>query len=298
MNPTARILDGKIASQALLADLVKDLESHIAQGGKRPHLVAILVGNDGASETYVASKIKHCKELGFESSLIRFEETVTEAALLESIARINQDAGIHGLIVQMPLPKHIDPDKIIESILPEKDVDGFHPINFGRMAKGLPAFISATPLGVVKLMEYYGIQTQGRSCVVIGRSQNVGLPMSLLMQRNDKGGNATVTLCHSKTPDMAAITREADIVIAALGKPAFVTGDMIKPGAVVIDIGLTRVPDASKKSGFRLQGDVDFDSVAAKASAITPVPGGVGLMTIYGLLHNTFEAAKRQSSAK
>jgi len=284
------LLDGKTTSQALLTDLTAKVASHVAMGHRAPHLCAILVGHSGASETYVASKIKHCAELGFGSSLLRYEETITEQELLAHIAEINANPEIDGLIVQLPLPKHINPDAVVAAIAPEKDVDGFHPINVGRLAKGLPTFISATPYGVIKMLEYYNIPTEGKHAVIIGRSQIVGLPMALLLQRNGYPGNCTVTICHSKTQNLKELTLQADIIVAALGIPEFLKADMVKEGAVIIDVGITRVADATKKSGFAIKGDVAFEEVAAKASYITPVPGGVGLMTIFGLLENTWHA--------
>lgn len=286
-----QLLDGKAASAHLLEVLKLKTEGWVANGGPRPFLTAILVGNDGGSETYVGAKMRACEQVGFGSQTLRFPDTITEKELLAEIQRINADPQVHGLIVQLPLPKHIHTDTVIETVSVHKDVDGFHPANFGKMAKGLPTYVSATPLGITRLMLHYGIETAGKHVVVIGRSQIVGLPMSLLMQRNDNPGNATVTLTHSRTQNLPALVRQADIVIAAIGKPGFVTADMVKPGAVVIDVGTTRVPDASKKAGWRLAGDVDFESVAPIASAITPVPGGVGPMTIAGLLYNTWLAA-------
>lgn len=284
------LLDGKIASASILTKIAQQVAEQ--QQHKKPHLAAILVGADGASETYVASKVKHCQQVGFDSSLLRFDSDISEQALLAEIDRINQDDNIDGLIVQLPLPKHISVEKVTEAISPAKDVDGFHPINVGRMNKGLPAYISATPLGILLMLEYYGIETAGKHCVVLGRSAIVGSPMSILMSRSTYPGNCTVTLCHSKTNDLPSFTRQADILIAALGIPEFVKADMVKPGAVVIDVGITRVPDASKKSGFGIRGDVAFEEVAPLCSHITPVPGGVGLMTIAGLLYNTLQAAQ------
>lgn len=286
------LLDGKKTSAKLLEELKTSVAEMLANGQSAPHLAAILVGTDGASETYVASKVRHCEELGFSSSLFRFPETVSEAELLAKVEEVNNNPAIDGLIVQAPLPKHISFDKVVETIHPSKDVDGFHPINVGKMSKGLPAFISATPLGILRILEQYGIETSGKHCVVIGRSQIVGLPMSILMQRNSYPGNCTVTICHSKTQDLAHHTLQADIIIAAIGIPLFLKANMVKEGAVIIDVGITRVADATKKSGFAIKGDVDFESVSEKASYITPVPGGVGLMTICGLLENTLHAAK------
>jgi len=288
------IIDGKLISGQVKAELKQEVEAIRAAGGKIPHLAAILIGDNGASETYVASKIRSCEEIGFTSSLVRRDASATEEEVLAIIDTLNRDADIDGFIVQLPLPGHINVDKVIEAIDPRKDVDGFHPINVGRMAKGLPAYISATPFGVLELIKRYQIETSGKHCVVVGRSQIVGLPMSLLMERNDYPGNCTVTLAHSKTRNIKEICLQADILIAALGKPGFITADMVKEGAVVIDVGLTRVEDPSKKSGFALKGDVAFDEVAPKASYITPVPGGVGLMTVAALMHNTLLASKKE----
>lgn len=293
-----QLLDGKLLSAQIKQEIAAEVAQLKADGGKTPHLVAILVGNNGASETYVASKMKNCEEVGMTSTLIRFEPTVTEAELLERVRAVNEDPDMDGLIVQLPLPDHISADKVMETISPAKDVDGFHPINIGRMAKGLPAYISATPQGVLEMLARYNIDTAGKHCVVVGRSQIVGLPMSILMQRNTYPGNCTVTLTHSRTKNLAEICRTADILVAALGKPEFVTADMVKEGAVVIDVGLERVPDASKKSGFSLKGDVNFAEVAPKTSYITPVPGGVGLMTICSLMQNTVKAAKGEIFAR
>lgn len=287
-----QLLDGKLLSAQIKEEIKADVAQIREQGGKIPHLVAILVGSNGASETYVASKMKNCEEVGMHSTLIRFEPDVTEAELLDAVRRVNDNPDMDGLIVQLPLPDHINPDRVMETINPAKDVDGFHPINIGRMAKGLPAYVSATPQGVLEMLKRYDIKTAGKHCVVVGRSQIVGLPMSILMQRNTYPGNCTVTLTHSRTQNLPAICRSADILVAALGKPEFITGDMVRDGAVVIDVGLERVPDASKKSGFALKGDVKFDEVAPKVSYITPVPGGVGLMTICSLMQNTLKAAR------
>lgn len=264
----------------------------VEAGKPAPHLVAILVGHDGGSETYVASKMKTCAEVGFRSSLIRYEDNVTEAELLEAIHRLNADSDVTGFIVQLPLPRHIDEQKIIEAVDPKKDVDGFHPINVGRMSIGLPCFVSATPKGIVELLRRNEIDTRGKHCVVLGRSNIVGKPMAQLLLHKGNPGDCTVTVCHSRTPNIKEICRKADIIVAALGVPGFVTADMIKPGAVIVDVGTTRVPDPSRKSGFRLSGDVCFDEVAPLASAITPVPGGVGPMTIVSLMLNTLQAAK------
>jgi methylenetetrahydrofolate dehydrogenase (NADP+)/methenyltetrahydrofolate cyclohydrolase len=288
------LLDGKKLSAEIKAELTQAVEKIKAEGGKIPHLAAVLVGNDGASETYVASKVKSCAEVGFKSTLIRLESSISENELLQKIDELNQDQDIDGFIVQLPLPKHISEEKVVQAILPQKDVDGFHPINVGRMAKSLPAYISATPFGILQMLERYHIETAGKHCVVIGRSQIVGSPMSILMARKAKVGNCTVTLCHSQTKNLADFTRQADIVIAALGIPEFLTADMVKEGAIVIDVGITRVPDASKKSGFAIKGDVKFDEVAPKCAYITPVPGGVGLLTVCSLLQNTLLAAKRE----
>lgn len=265
----------------------------VAAGRPAPHLVAILVGHDGGSETYVAAKIKTCAEVGFRSSLIRFESDVTEQELLECIQKLNADADVTGFIVQLPLPKHIDEQKIIEAVDPKKDVDGFHPINVGRMSIGLPCFVSATPKGIVELLRRNDIETSGKHCVVLGRSNIVGKPMASLMLQKAKPGDCTVTICHSRTPNIKEICLQADIIVAALGVPGFVTADMVKEGAVVVDVGTTRVEDATKKAGWRLAGDVCFDEVAPRCSAITPVPGGVGPMTIVSLMLNTLQAGKQ-----
>ncbi len=286
------IIDGKLISNQVKEELKLEVERIKREGGKTPHLAAVLIGDNGASETYVASKIKSCEQIGFKSTLVRRDTNATQDEVLAIIAELNNDKDIDGFIVQLPLPDHIDVDKVIEAIDPKKDVDGFHPINIGRMAKGLPAYISATPYGVMELLKRYNIETAGKHCVVVGRSQIVGLPMSILMQRNAYPGNCTVTLTHSRTQNLKEITLQADIIVAALGKPEFISADMVKEGAVVIDVGLTRVVDASKKSGFALKGDVKFDEVAPKASYITPVPGGVGLMTVASLMHNTLLASQ------
>ena len=288
------LIDGKKTSAEVKAEIKKDVESFVGQGGKTPHLAAILVGNDGASETYVASKVRSCNEVGFNSTLERMSSETTEEELLSKIKEFNKNQDIDGFIVQLPLPKHIDEQKVTTAILPQKDVDGFHPVNVGRMALGQPAYISATPYGIVQMLEKYNIDTVGKHCVVIGRSNIVGSPMSILMAKNANHANCTVTLTHSRTKNIEEYTKSADIVIVALGKPAFLTGDMIKEGATVIDVGITRVPDDSKKSGFRIQGDAEFKSCAEKASYITPVPGGVGLMTVASLMKNTLAAAKKE----
>jgi methylenetetrahydrofolate dehydrogenase (NADP+)/methenyltetrahydrofolate cyclohydrolase len=289
-----QILDGKIVSQAVKDDLIKKLALHYAEGKKTPHLAAVLVGTNGASETYVASKVKNCAETGFKSTLIRLDENVTEEVLLENIERLNADADIDGILVQLPLPKHFNEEKIINSIHPDKDVDGFHPMNIGKMVQGLPTYSPATPYGILLMLEHYKIETSGKHAVVIGRSNIVGRPMSILLSRNAYPGNCTVTVCHSRTKNLKEICLQADIIVAALGISEFLKADMVKEGAVVIDVGITRVPDASKKSGFALKGDVDFADVAPKCSYITPVPGGVGLMTIAALLMNTFHASAQR----
>ena len=288
----SQIIDGKMVAESMKASIAKEVQELVASGKRAPHLVAILVGNNGASETYVANKVKSCEELGFSSTLLRFDPSVSEAELLQAVINVNNNPDMDGLIVQLPLPNHINPDRVMETIHPSKDVDGFHPINIGRMAKGLPAYISATPQGVLDLLAYYKIETAGKHCVVVGRSQIVGLPMSILMQRNHPQGNCTVTLTHSRTPNLVEMCQQADIIVAALGKPEFITEAHVKPGAVVIDVGLTRVEDASKKSGFALKGDVDYYSVFPVCSYITPVPKGVGPMTIVSLMKNTLLAAK------
>ncbi len=287
-----QLIDGKKTAADIKAEIKAEVEQIVANGGKRPHLAAILVGHDGGSETYVAAKVKACEECGFKSTLQRFESDIDEETLLAKIDEFNRDADIDGFIVQLPLPKHIDEQRVIRAVDPNKDVDGFHPVNVGRMALGLPTFVSATPAGIMELLKRYDIPTRGKRCVVLGRSNIVGKPMAILMMQKTNPGNATVTVCHSATPDIASITREADIIIAALGQPGFVTADMVKPGATIIDVGTTRVPDATRKSGWRLCGDVDFDNVAPLCSFITPVPGGVGPMTICSLMRNTLLAAK------
>jgi methylenetetrahydrofolate dehydrogenase (NADP+)/methenyltetrahydrofolate cyclohydrolase len=289
-----KILDGKQISLQIRQEIALQVEQMKKNGQKAPHLVAVLVGNDGASETYVNHKVKDCEEVGFRSSLYRYEASISEDELLQVVDAINQDTEVDGLIVQLPLPKHISVDKIIAKILPEKDVDGFHPVNLGRMVKGWPAYMPATPNGIVELLRRNNIETAGKHCVVIGRSQIVGLPISILLGRNDYPGNCTVTLCHSKTRDIPAVTRQADILIAAIGIPGFVKGDMVKEGAIVIDVGTTRVTDATKKAGFSLKGDVLYEEVFAKSSYITPVPGGVGPMTRASLLQNTLLAAQKK----
>jgi methylenetetrahydrofolate dehydrogenase (NADP+)/methenyltetrahydrofolate cyclohydrolase len=288
------IIDGKKTSAEIRGEIKREVEEIRARGGKIPHLAAILVGHDGASETYVAAKERACREVGFDSTVIRLEEDIREEELLDHVRRINDDPRIDGLIVQLPLPPHIDEQKVIETILPDKDVDGFHPVNVGRMVIGLPAFISATPAGILELIRRYEIPTEGRHCVVIGRSNIVGKPMSILMARKEYPGNCTVTVCHSRTGNLEEITRQADIVIAALGRAGFLKGDMVKEGVAVIDVGITRLPSDKTKSGWKLHGDVDFETVAPRSSFITPVPGGVGPMTIVSLLKNTLLAAKKE----
>lgn len=286
------LIDGKNTAAQIKAEIAAEVATMVANGQKRPHLAAILVGHDGGSETYVAHKVKACEECGFTSTLLRYEDDVTEAELLQAIDRLNADNDVDGFIVQLPLPRHISEQRIIEAIDYRKDVDGFHPINVGRMSIGLPCFLSATPAGIMTLLERYDIPTRGARCVVLGRSNIVGKPVATLMMQKATPGNATVTVCHSATPDIKDICREADIIIAALGSPGFVTADMVKPGAVIIDVGTTRVPDATRKSGFRLSGDVDFENVAPLCSYITPVPGGVGPMTICSLMKNTLLAGQ------
>ncbi len=286
-----QILDGKTVANAAKEQIKTRTILHKDNTGITPHLAAILIGNNGASETYVASKIKNCEEVGFKSSLIRFEVDVTEKELIEAITTLNEDASVHGILVQLPLPKHIDESSIINLINPAKDVDGFHPISVGKLVQGLDTFVPATPLGVMMMLQHYKIETVGKNAVVIGRSNIVGRPMSILLSANTNPGNCTVTLCHSRTQNLAKICADADIIVAALGIPGFLKADMVKEGAVVIDVGITRVVDETKKSGFAIKGDVDFENVAAKCSYITPVPGGVGLMTIAALLENTLKAA-------
>ena len=287
------IIDGKAISEQIKQEIAAEVSERIARGEKRPHLAAILVGHDGGSETYVASKVKACEACGFTSSLIRFESNVTEDTLLAEIDRLNQDTDVDGFIVQLPLPRHINEQRIIEAIDYRKDVDGFHPINVGRLSIGLPCFVSATPNGILQLLKRYGIETSGKKCVILGRSNIVGKPMATLMMQKANPGDATVTVCHSRSKDLVKECREADILIAAMGQPNFVTADMVKEGAVVIDVGTTRVPDATRKSGFKLTGDVKFDEVAPKCSYITPVPGGVGPMTIVSLMMNTLQAGTK-----
>ena len=287
------IIDGKATAAAIKAEIKQEVDKIVAQGGKRPHLAAVLVGHDGGSETYVKNKVLACEACGFKSTLLRFEDSITEAELLQTVERLNADADIDGFIVQLPLPHHISEQRITEAIDYRKDVDGFHPVNVGRMAIGLPAFISATPLGILTLLQRYNIETKGKKVAILGRSNIVGKPMAQLMMQKQYG-DSTVTVLHSHSRDLKEECRQADILIAAMGQPAFVTADMVKPGAVVIDVGTTRVPDPSRKTGFRLQGDVDFESVSPLCSAITPVPGGVGPMTICMLMLNTLKAGKKE----
>lgn len=288
------LIDGKKIADTIKQEIAAEVAQMVAEGKKKPHLAAILVGHDGGSETYVAHKVKACEQCGFNSTVIRYEDTVTEAELLEAIAKLNADDDVDGFIVQLPLPKHIDEQKIIEAIDFKKDVDGFHPINVGRMSIGLPCFLSATPQGIMELLARYNINTKGANCVVLGRSNIVGKPVALLMMQKAVPGDATVTVCHSRTKNIKDFCLNADIIIAALGSPGFLTEDMVKEGAVVIDVGTTRVPSTETKSGFRLKGDVDFEKVAPKCSYITPVPGGVGPMTIVSLMKNTLLAAQHK----
>lgn len=287
------LIDGKAVSEQIKQEIAAEVAEIVASGGKRPHLAAILVGHDGGSETYVAAKVKACEVCGFKSSLIRYEADVTENELLAKVKELNEDPDVDGFIVQLPLPKHISEQKVIESIDYRKDVDGFHPINVGRLSIGLPCYISATPNGIMELLRRYEIDTRGKKCVVLGRSNIVGKPMAMLMMQKGNPGDATVTVCHSRTQGITEICREADIIIAAIGQPNFVKAEMVKEGAVVIDVGTTRVPDATRKSGFKLTGDVKFDEVAPRCSFITPVPGGVGPMTIVSLMKNTLLAGKK-----
>jgi methylenetetrahydrofolate dehydrogenase (NADP+)/methenyltetrahydrofolate cyclohydrolase len=288
------LLDGKKLADELKSEIKTEVDYFVSQGKKQPHLAAILVGTDGGSLTYVGHKVKACEQVGFKSTMLHFDSAMTEAELLQEVAKLNADPDVDGFIVQLPLPVHISADKVIMAIDPSKDVDGFHPVNVGKVTLGLPAFVSATPLGITKILERYNIETSGKHCVVIGRSNIVGRPMSILMSGQLPTGNATVTVCHSRTKNLKDITLQADIIIAALGKPEFLTGDMVREGAVVIDVGTTRVTDTTSKAGWRLKGDVKFDDVSKKASAITPVPGGVGPMTVVSLLLNTLQAAKQK----
>ena len=289
------ILDRKIVSQSVKDELKAEVIQLVKSNKRLPHLAAILVGNNGASETYVASKAKNCEEIGFKSSLLRLNEDITEAELINAVIKLNADESVDGILVQLPLPKHIDEQKIINLIDPSKDVDGFSPVSIGKMVLGLPSFIPATPYGIMLMLEHYNIETSGKHAVVIGRSNIVGRPISILLNQNNKYGDCTVTVCHSRTKNMKELCLQADLIVAALGKPNFLTADMVKENAVVIDVGITRVADASKKSGFAIKGDVDFENVSPKCSYITPVPGGVGLMTIAALLKNTFNAYKQRN---
>lgn len=288
-----KLLDGKLVSAAIKEEIKAEAAQFLAKTSRKPHLVAILVGHDGGSETYVASKMRNCELVGFQSTNLRYEDDITEEELIAKIKELNEDDTVDGLIVQLPLPKHISPDKVTEAIDYRKDVDGFHPINLGRMQRNLPCFIPATPYGIILMLAYYGIETAGKHAVVIGRSNIVGSPMSILLARNANPGNCTVTLTHSRTKDLKTEVLRGDIVVAAIGKKNFVTADMVKEGAIVIDVGINREVSSETKSGYKLFGDVDFEQVSKKASWITPVPGGVGLMTIVGLLKNTLEAAKK-----
>ncbi len=289
-----KLLDGKAVSGRIKERLASAVRTLLKEGGRAPHLAAILVGHDGASETYVGSKIRSCEKIGFKSTLIRLEDDVTEAKLLEKIRIVNEDPGIDGLIVQLPLPDHIDATRVSEAVEPAKDVDGFHSINTGRLAQGRPCFVPATPQGIMMLLEDYKVETEGQHCVIIGRSQIVGMPLSLLLSRNAYPGNCTVTLCHSRTRELGSVCSQADILVAALGKPGFVQASMVREGATVIDVGITRVPDPGTKKGYRISGDVNFEDVASRCEYITPVPGGVGPMTIAGLLSNTLIAARKE----
>ena len=291
-----QILDGKATSLAIEAELTEDVNSRLAKGLKRPHLAAILVGDNPASRAYVGHKVKACARVGFESTLVEKPTSITEDELLQTVQELNDNPDVDGFIVQLPLPDHIDDQRVLEAVLPSKDVDGFHPVNAGRMALDLPCFLPATPMGIVSLLDRAGIDTQGKHAVILGRSSIVGTPMALLLRRNGAPGNCTVTVCHSRTQDLAAHTRRADILVAAIGRAHFVTADMVKEGAVVVDVGINRIPDATKKSGSRLTGDVDYDAVAPKCSWITPVPGGVGPMTIASLMQNTLQACQNRDS--
>lgn len=289
------LIDGKQTAADIKKEIAAEVAEMVQQGHRRPHLAAILVGHDGGSETYVASKVKACQECGFESTLLRFEDDITEEQLLKAVDDLNRNPEIDGFIVQLPLPRHIDEQRVIEAVDPTKDVDGFHPVNVGKLSIGLPGFRSATPAGIIELLRRYNIPTRGKHCVVIGRSNIVGKPVAQLLLHKGAVGDATVTVCHSASDNLPDIVRQADIIIAAVGRPGFVTADMVKDGATVIDVGTTRVPDATRKSGFRLRGDVDFENVAPKCSFITPVPGGVGPMTICSLMLNTLQAARQRN---
>lgn len=289
-----QILDGNLAAKAIKEELKLKVAQLVTEGKKVPHLAAVLVGNNGASETYVGSKVKTCEEIGFKSTLIRLEDTISEFKLLNVIEELNNDMDIDGILVQLPLPKHISDEKVINAIHPSKDVDGFHPVSIGRLVQGLPSFVPATPHGIMLMLQHYKIDTKGLHAVVIGRSNIVGRPMSILLSGNSNPGNCTVTICHSHTRNLKEICLQGDIIVAALGKPGFVKGDMVKPGAIIIDVGITRVEDASKKKGYAIKGDVSFDEVAPHASYITPVPGGVGPMTIAALMNNTYRACRER----
>ncbi|PWU04262.1 MAG: bifunctional 5,10-methylene-tetrahydrofolate dehydrogenase/5,10-methylene-tetrahydrofolate cyclohydrolase [Bacteroidetes bacterium] len=290
------LLDGKLVAQSVKDDLKNRVNDLKLKGQKLPHLAAILVGNNGASETYVASKVKTCEEIGYKSTLIRFEATINEETLLEKIRELNEDPDVDGILVQLPLPKQISEEKVIDTISAEKDVDGFHPVSIGRLVQGLPSFVPATPYGILLLLEYYKIETKGKHAVVIGRSNIVGRPISILLSQNTPTGNCTVTVCHSHTKNIKEICLQGDIIVAALGRPEFLSGEMVREGAIVIDVGITRVEDKTKKSGFKIKGDVKFDEVAPKSSYITPVPGGVGAMTIAALMKNTLQACLNKIS--
>lgn len=290
-----QLLDGKAVSASIKNKIKEDTAIHVANGGKQPHLAAIIVGNNPASEAYVGNKIRTCEELGYGSTLLRFEESITEADLLAEIQKLNDNKDVDGILVQLPLPEHISDDSVINTIDPSKDVDGFHPVSQGKMVLGQKSYLPATPYGMMLMLKHYEINTTGKHCVIIGRSNIVGTPMTILMSRNTNPGNATVTMCHSRTKNLKEICLQADIIVAAIGRPKFVTADMVKEGAIVLDVGINRIEDKTRKSGTRLVGDVDFDNVAEKCSYITPVPGGVGPMTICGLMMNTLAAAKEHS---
>lgn len=289
-----QLIEGKKIAEQIKNEIAAEVKEILAQGGRRPHLAGVLVGHDGGSESYMASKVKTCEQCGFKSSLLRFDETISQGELIAAIQNLNNDEGVDGFIVQLPLPRHINEQAVIEAIDPRKDVDGFHPINVGRMSIGLPCFKPATPSGIMMLLERYKIETRGKHCVVLGRSNIVGKPIASMLMQKGNPGNCTVTVCHSATPNIKELCQQADIIVAAIGKPGFVTADMVRDGAVVIDVGTTRVDDPTRERGWRLAGDVDFDAVAPKCSYITPVPGGVGPMTIVSLMHNTLLAAKRE----
>jgi methylenetetrahydrofolate dehydrogenase (NADP+)/methenyltetrahydrofolate cyclohydrolase len=289
-----KILDGRATAASIKEELAQEVENRISKGLRKPHLAAILVGDDGASQTYVNAKVKACQQVGYESTLVRMPSSTSEKELLSQVDELNKDVDIDGFIVQLPLPDGVDGQKVLEAIDPAKDVDGFHPVNVGKMVLGLSCFLPATPYGILQLLERNDIQTTGKHCVVIGRSHIVGSPMSILLARNAEPGNCTVTLAHSRTQNLKELTQQADIIIAAVGRAQFLKGEMVKPGAVVVDVGIHRIPDASKKSGFKLLGDVDYDEVAEKTQAISPVPGGVGPMTIVSLLKNTLQAAENR----